>query len=57
MERQNDPSEDERRRRLAALDTAGAERDRLFDAALIEEATAPPSAGDLDRRLRFSARS
>jgi hypothetical protein len=57
MEREHDPSEDERRRRLAELDSAALERDRLFNAALIEEAMASPGAGVLDRRLGFSARS
>jgi hypothetical protein len=55
MVREPDPFEDERRRRLAALDSAALERDRLFNAALIEEAMASP--GVLDRRLGFSARS
>ena len=47
MERGDDPFEHERPRRLAALDSAALERDRLLNAAL----------GDLDRRLRCSARS
>jgi hypothetical protein len=57
MERQDNPFEAERQRRLAALDMAAFERDRLFNAALIEEAMASPGAGDPDRRLGFPARS